>query len=74
MKLVPTIEHIPAKVRLTSHVQSQALVTAISFLNDYHSNFLNAFFMRPVFNASPFFIALFYVIPFFFFELNHDEI
>jgi len=73
MKLVPTIEHIPAKVRLTSHVQSQALVTAISFLNDYHSNFLNAFFMRPVFNASPFFIAPVLRNPVFF-ELINDEI
>jgi hypothetical protein len=73
MKLVPAIKHIPAKVRLTSDVQCQALVTTISFLNDYPSNFLNAFFMRPVFNAPPFFMVPVLRSPVFFERVN-DEI
>jgi len=45
MKLAPAIVHIRAPVRLTSYLYVRAIVTLISFPNDYHSNFLNAFFM-----------------------------
>jgi hypothetical protein len=55
MKLVPTIERIQTTVRLTSHIQRSAFSALISFLNpevsgqaDINSNFLNAFFMRPL--------------------------
>ena len=47
MKLAQSREHIPAVVRLTGNVRYRAMVTSISFLNGIHSNFLNAFFLRP---------------------------
>jgi len=47
MKLAHSLKYIPAIVRLTDNVQSLAWVTSISFLNGIHSNFLNAFFLRP---------------------------
>ena len=47
-KLVTTSVHGQAFVRLTGKQHIQAFVTSISFLNANHSNFLNAFFMRPV--------------------------
>ena len=47
MKLVRSLEYVPALVRPTGKLQSHASVTSISFLNATHSNFLNVFFMRP---------------------------
>jgi hypothetical protein len=47
MKLAPAIDHIQARVRLTIYVHTSSLPALISFLNASHSNFLNAFFMRP---------------------------
>ncbi len=39
--------HIPAIVRLTNHLQYSVFSALILFFNGFHSNFLNAFFMRP---------------------------
>jgi|GEM_PF-6409522 hypothetical protein len=47
MKLAQAIKYIPTTVRLTKCVQLPALVTSISFFNDNHFNFFNAFFIRP---------------------------
>ena len=58
MKLAQSLEYIPGVVRLTGKVQYPAGVTLISFLNGIHSNFLNAFFLRPKKKSKFNFIAL----------------
>jgi len=50
MKLVQALKQIPAIVRPTGYVHLSTIVTLISFFNANHSNFLNAFFMRPILN------------------------
>ena len=66
MKLAQSLEYIPGVVRLTGNVQYPAGVTLISFLNGIHSNFLNAFFLRPKKKLRFNFIALVIHNPIFF--------